>query len=401
MLRRFAFGGTEALHQQTIQQGYQRTVQQLLDQPAAQPPPLPGGEALAANVDIDIGQLQQWWITHMLTTPTPFHERVTLFLAGLFPSDYRKVGTDKPFLVWQNRTWRDMALTDLRSILTRVSTDPAMLLYLDANMSDGHGIPNQNYARELLERFSIGLVYTEQDVREGALALTGWRVPQAGRDGGRTGVFEAGRHFPLPVKFLGRTQPMDLAAVVDAILAHPACAPFIATRFVQEFVTPNPDQGYVDRLAASFRNSGYQIKTLLHDILTSPEFAAQANYRGLVKSPLDFMVGAARLANADPARASPLIQQYAMDLGHGPFAPPDLSGYPKGMEWITPYAVTQRVNFATDLLGTLRTVPPTQPLVQRYLDGTLSPGTGQALAGAAKEPQRLWTLLASPDAQLA
>lgn len=401
LLRRLAFGGTDALYQQAMQQGYQKTVDQLLAQPAAQPPPFPGGEALGPGVAIDPGALQGWWITHLLTTPTPFQERLTLFLAGLFPTDHRKVGTNTPFLVWQNRTWRDMALTDLRSVLTRVSTDPAMLVYLDGNLNDGHRVPNQNYARELMEQFSIGPVFTEQDVREGALALSGWRVPQAGKDSARTGVFDPARHFPLAVTFLGRTGPLDLAGVVDAILAHPACAPFVTTRFVQEFVTPTPDPAYVDRLATDFRESGYQLKTLLRDVLLSPEFAAQANYRALIKSPLDFMVGAARLAGADPARAAPLIRQYAVDMGHAPFAAPDVSGYSRDTEWITPLAVTQRVNFVTDLVATLGTVPPASALVQRYLDGILSPGTGQTLGTATKEPQRLWTLLASPDAQVA
>jgi uncharacterized protein (DUF1800 family) len=268
-------------------------------------------------------------------------------------------------------------------------------------MSDGNSMPNQNYARELLERFSIGPAYSEQDVRMGALALSGWRVPQAGKDNVRTGVFDAARHFALPVRFLGRERPMDLAAVVDAILAHPACAPFVTTRLLQEFVTPNPDPGYVDRLAAGFRQSGYQLKTLVRDMLLSPEFAAQAGYRGLVKSPLDFMVGAMRLVNADPVRGAPLVRQYAMDMGHEPFAPPDVGGYAQNASWLTPVALTQRVNFATDLVGTFRAVPAAATLVPRYLDGILSAGTTQALTAAATEPQRLWALLASPDAQLA
>jgi uncharacterized protein (DUF1800 family) len=401
LLRRFAFGGSDALHQQALRQGYQQTVDQLLGQVAAQPTPLPGGEAPGATPNLGLEQLQQWWITHMVATPTPLQERLTLFMAGLFTTDARKVGTGTPFLAWQNRTWRELALSDLRTVLTRVSTDPAMLLYLDGNMSDGGAMPNQNYARELLERFTIGPVYSEQDVRMGALALSGWRVPVAGRDNTRTGVFEPARHFALPVRFLGREAPMNLAAVVDAILAHPACAPFVATRLVQEFVTPDPDPAYVDRLAASFRKSGYQLKTLVRDVLLSPEFAAQATYRGLVKSPLDFMVGAARLLGADPVRSAPLIRQYAADMDHAPFAPPDVGGYARNASWLTPLAMTQRVNFATDLVGAFRAVPAAATLVPRYLDGILSPGTTQVLAAAVTEPQRLWSLLASPDAQLA
>jgi uncharacterized protein (DUF1800 family) len=401
LLRRFAFGGSDALYQQATRQGYRQTVDQLLAQPAAQPPPFPGGEALVAGMNLNLDQLQQWWITHMLTTPTPFQERVALFMHGLFTTGARKVGTDNPFLVWQNRAWRDMAMADLKTILMRVSTDPAMLLYLDGNMSDGSGTPNQNFARELMERFSVGAVYTEQDVREVAMAVSGWRVPQAGKDTGKTGVFDAARHFPLPVDMMGKVKPMDLGAVIDGLLAHPTCAPFVTTRFVQEFVTPTPDAAYVNRLAANFRKSGYQVKTLLRDILLSPELAAQGGYRGMVKSPLDFMVGAARLVGADPAKAAPLIRQYAVALGHAPFDPPDVGGYPGGAGWVSPAGMLQRVNFATDLVATFKMPPATAPLVTRYLDGVLSPGASQALAAAPTEAQRLWTLLASPDAQVA
>jgi uncharacterized protein (DUF1800 family) len=400
LLRRTAFGGTAALLQQANQQGFQKTVDQLLATAPAQPPPFAGGETLQAARNVNVNDLEDWWITHMVTTPTPFQERLTLFMAGLFTSDYQKVGLNTPFLIWQNRTWRDMALTDLRSILKRVSIDPAMLVYLDGNGSNGRGTPNQNYARELMELFSIGLVYSEQDVQQGAKALSGWRVPAAA-DNSMVGVFDPNRHFAGPVTFLGRTQPMDLDAVIDAILAHPNCAPFIAGKFVNEFVTATPDPAYVDRLATGFRNSGYQVKTLLRDLLASPEFAAQANFRGLVKSPLDFMVGAARLTGADPKVAVPVIRDYARQLGHEPFNPPNVSGWPSNASWLSPISLMNRVNFTTDFVNALSGVAAPADAAARYLDGILSPGTSQTLAHAQTDPARWWTLIASPDAQLA
>jgi len=399
LLRRLAFGGTSALFQQANQQGFQKTVDQFLATAPVQPPALTGGETLG-RPSINLDDLQGWWITHMITTPTPFQERLTLFMASIFTSDYQKVGLGTPFLAWQNRTWRDMALTDLRSILKRVSIDPAMLIYLDGNNSNGRGTPNQNYARELMELFSIGLVYTEQDVIQGARALSGWRVPTT-KDSTQVGIFDPTRHFTGAVTFLGRTQPMDLDAVIDAILAHPACAPFIANKFITEFVTATPDPAYVTRLATSFRKSGYQIKTLLHDLLTSPEFAAQANFRALVKSPLEFMVGAARLTGADPAMAVPIIRNYARLLGHAPFDPPDVGGWPRNISWLSPISLMNRVNFVTDFVNSLKGVPAPAQVATRYLDGILSPGTNQTLAQAQTDAARWWSLIASPDAQLA
>ena len=401
LLRRFTFGATDAQFEQAMQQGFRKTVDQLLAPAPAQPPPFKGGESLGMGKDLDLNDLQDWWITHMITTPTPFQERLTWFMASIFTSDYQKVGLDNPFLIWQNRTWRDMALTDLRSILKRVSIDPAMLVYLDGNGSNGRGTPNQNYARELMELFSIGLVYKEQDVQEGARALSGWRVPTT-RDSTPLGIFDPNRHFTGAVSFLGRNQPMDLDGAIDAILAHPASAPFITTRFVTEFVTPTPDQSYVDRLAADFRKSGFQIKTLVRDVLLSPEFAAQANFRSLVKSPVELMVGAARVTGADPAVVVPVIRNYARMLGHAPFDPPDVGGWPRNIAWLSPVALMNRVNFVTDFLGALKTPPAAGPqVVSRYLDGILSPGTSQALAQAQTDASRWWSLIASPDAQLA
>jgi uncharacterized protein (DUF1800 family) len=400
LLRRFTFGATDAQFQQANQQGFRKTVDQLLAAAPAQPPPFKAGEALGTK-NISLNDLQDWWITHMITTPTPFQERLTLFMASIFTSDYQKVGLDNPFLIWQNRTWRDMALTDLRTILKRVSIDPAMLVYLDGNGSNGRGTPNQNYARELMELFSIGLVYKETDVQEGAKALSGWRVPKAG-DPGQVGIFDPNRHFTGAVSFLGRSQPMDLDGAIDAILAHPASAPFITSKFVTEFVTPTPDQAYIDRLAADFRKSGFQIKTLVRDILLSPEFAAQANFRSLVKSPMEFMVGAARATGADPMVATPIIRSYSRTLGHSPFDPPDVGGWPRNIAWLSPVALMNRVNFVTDFVNALKTPPPAgQPVVTRFLDNILSPGTTQTLAQAPTDASRWWTLIASPDAQLA
>src|SRR5436189_150536 len=116
-----------------------------------------------------------WWLDWMLRTPTPFAERMTFFWHGHFTSDFRKVNLQTPFIYWQNLTWRRMSLDNLHDMLYQVTIDPAMLRYLDLATSTGKS-PNENYSRELMELFSMGVgTFTEDDVRAGAKALSGWR----------------------------------------------------------------------------------------------------------------------------------------------------------------------------------------------------------------------------------
>src|SRR5215471_13356042 len=246
LLRRATFGAGPDDLEAAFRLGYGKLVDRLIETPPAEPPAVPG---MSGN-SIDVGDLQQWWVDHVLATSTPFAERMTLFWHGHFTSDYRKVGTDEPYIYWQNLTWRKMALTNLGSVLTQVTTDPAMMRYLDLATSTGKN-PNENYSRELLELFTLGAGnFGEGDVRAGARALAGWRLPTGSE---RTGVFERRRAYSGgPLTFLGRTGALDTQAVIDAILAHPATAPFLVTKIVHHFVTPSPDARYIRRLADAF-----------------------------------------------------------------------------------------------------------------------------------------------------
>src|SRR5207248_4858323 len=149
LLRRATFGYTPAQLESALSDGFTKTVDRLIETKPAEPPALdaattPGGR-------FAVSRLQQWWVDHMLATPTPFAERMTLFCHGHFTSDYRKAA-DNTFMYWQNLTWRRMAMTDLRSMLIKVTTDPAMLRYLDLATSLATS-PNENYSRELMELF--------------------------------------------------------------------------------------------------------------------------------------------------------------------------------------------------------------------------------------------------------
>ncbi len=194
LLRRTSFGYTSSQLEAALSDGFNKTVDRLIETNPVEPAalaaaPTPGG--LFA-----VGQLQQWWLDHMLSTTTPFAERMTLFWHGHFTSDYRKVADDT-FMYWQNLTWRRMSLTNLRPMLMQVTTDPAMLRYLDLATSTGQS-PNENYSRELMELFTMGPEnYTETDVRESAKALAGWQVPQP--DSSATVTVAAGVTRNLPV----------------------------------------------------------------------------------------------------------------------------------------------------------------------------------------------------------
>src|SRR5438270_1595510 len=298
LLRRVTFGATEQELQQAQSDGYAKTVDRILTTPIAEPPAFPGGDDASADKPLNIGQLQMWWIDHMLATPTPFGERMTMFWHGHFTSDYRKVTPQTPFIYWQNQTWRKYALSDLRTMVQQVTIDPGMLRYLDLGTSTGRS-PNENYSRELMELFTMGPdAFGEDDVKAAAKGLAGWREPltqpiidaqikrqtertgQAPKntpkpDSVKTGVFDPMRAFRGPAyAFLGETKVWNTDLVLDKILAQDATAPFIVRKLLTHFVTPTPSDEYVTRLATSFRRTKYDLKTLLRDIMLSPEFNA-------------------------------------------------------------------------------------------------------------------------------
>src|SRR5579859_6558302 len=194
LLRRTTFGYTPAELEASLSAGYGKTIDRLLDTKPVEPPAFPAASTPGGRFPIQ--QLQQWWVDHMLTTTTPFAERMTLFWHGHFTSDYRKTA-DNTFMYWQNLTWRRMALSTLGPTLMQVTTDPAMLRYLDLATSTGQS-PNENYSRELMELFTMGPGnYTEDDVRESAKALAGWQLPQP--DSTATVAVGTGVNRALPV----------------------------------------------------------------------------------------------------------------------------------------------------------------------------------------------------------
>ena len=415
LLRRTTMGYNTTQLESALTDGFNKTVDRLIEARPAEPQALaaantPGGR-------FAISELQQWWIGHILKTPTPFAERMTLFWHGHFTSDYRKTADDT-FMYWQNLTWRRMAMTDLRSMLMQVTTDPAMLRYLDLATSTGQN-PNENYSRELMELFTMGAGnYTEDDVRESAKALAGWTLPQPDSvatvvvdktnnitrklpvySSQKAGVFNPRRAYRGSVAYLGKTGSLDTQGVIDRILAQPGTAPFIANKVAQQFVTPRPSTSYIKSLGDTFRRSKYDMKSLMRAVFTSPEFTAAQNYRGLVKSPTEFMVGTAHALGL--SSAPKVIAGSGSGMGQSLFDPPDVNGWPNNESWISSNTVIERVNFATIAVNQAKgTLPSPADAVHKHLDGVLSPQTSNLFNQAADDRARWFIVLASPEFQL-
>jgi uncharacterized protein (DUF1800 family) len=420
LLRRATFGATPAEYQQSLKDGFKQTVDRLIETKPAEPPVLAGADDATQEKPIKPQELIGWWLDWMLRSPTPFAERMTFFWHGHFTSDFRKVNLQTPYIYWQNLTWRQMSLGNLHDMLYQVTIDPGMLRYLDLGTSTGKN-PNENYSRELMELFSMGVgTFTEDDVRSGAKALSGWREPvtkamydalvaraqQQGRPGPRnvtpdtvkTGVFEQQRAYAGAVKFLGETRQWDTKSALEKILTQDSVAPFIVTKVLSEFVTDQPADAYVKRLADSFRKSRYDVKSLMRDVFMSPEFLAPANYRALVKSPTELMVHIGKaLETPALARAIGLAGQ---GMGQLPFDPPEVGGWPSNASWISSNNVLERVNFAQATLTGMAKIPPFNDAHAIHLDGVVSPATAQLLNSSPDDATRWLILLASPEFQL-
>jgi uncharacterized protein (DUF1800 family) len=357
----------------------------------------------------------------MLSTPTPFAERMTYFWHGHFTSSLDKV--DALFLYWQNLTWRRLALADFGRTLREVSTDPAMLVYLDlagSDASDPTQPPNENYARELMELFTLGPGnYVEADVKSAARALAGWTTPPPDAQvevvvdestGARettdvwyeqmSGSFEAEMAYQGEVRYLGRRGRLGLAGVVDQILAQPAASSFLSRKVAAQFIAPAPREDTVRAIAGKFRGANHDFKALMRAALTSSEFLDPHSYRSLVRSPVEFMVGAAAALGAPARESVELMTNYGEAAGELLFQPPNVAGWPGNARWISPSMMLARFNFINELLDAVPSLPPALDAARLYLDGVLGDTTAWRLAEAVSDRERWLVILTSPEFNL-
>jgi len=297
-------------------------------------------EALVATIG--------WWVNRMARGPYPLQEKLTLFWHGHFTTSAKDERS--AWLMWeQNELLRRQAAGNFGDFVRAISRDPAMLDYLN-NAQNRKQKPNENYARELMELFTLGIGnYSERDIKEAARSFTGWAHD------GDDFVFRAFDHDKGQKTFFGRRGDFDGDDVITIILQHPKCAPYIAQRLLTFFVTDEPDQAVCESLGAMLRDAKYDLRPVLHTIFTSRLFYSPSVIGSQIKSPVQLVVGTVRLLDIDLPDVRTMYG--AMDqMGQVPMMPPSVKGWPGGRMWINTSTLFVRYNTAVYLAGGGRAV---------------------------------------------
>ena len=287
---------------------------------------------------------QRWWLDRMLATPAPLQEKMTLFWHGHFTTAAIQKGVLPAEVVTQNTLFRSYALGDIRELTQRVAVDPAMLKYLD-NLHNEAAHPNENFARELMELYTLGIGnYTEADVREAARAWTGVRLRRATGE-----VFvNAALHDSGTKTFLGRSGNFGGSDIVTIIFEQPAAARYFATKVLAFFVYSEPEPELVEAVATLLRKNNFVLAPVMRTLLSSNVFYSERAYRALVKSPVEFVVGTYQLFGI--AQVEPMALAALRRMTQVLFYPPNVKGWPGGSAWLNSSTLLARENFANAVM---------------------------------------------------
>jgi uncharacterized protein (DUF1800 family) len=355
---RAGFGLSPQQYQQYRRRSLEQALHELLRPTTAQTDELPALPDLAfreANPEMRRQQREAFrkaarqgmlkvntdWLLRMAAAETDIlRERMTLFWHGHFACESRLPN----LAVQQLNTIRQHALGNFRDLLVGVSRDPAMIRYLN-NQQNRKAQPNENFARELLELFTIGRGnYSEQDIKEAARAFTGWSSTLRGEF-----VFRARQHDFGSKTFFGQTGEWDGEDIIDMILAKPETAVFLTRKIYRYFVSPTIDEARVQALARDFYASGYDIGQLMARIFRSAWFYDQAVIGSKVKSPVELLAGFIRQLQLNHVQAQALIG-LERALGQVLFKPPNVAGWPGGLSWIDNSTLLLRLQLGSTIL---------------------------------------------------
>jgi len=290
-----------------------------------------------------VGATVNWWLKRMVDGPYPLQEKLSLFWHGHFTTSARDERS--AWLMWQqNELLRRQGAGNFKEFVRQVSRDPAMLDYLN-NSQNRKAHPNENYARELMELFTLGIGnYTEKDIKEAARAFTGWAHD------GDAYIYRSFDHDKGAKAFFGRTGNFDGDDVIDIILQQKACAPYIAGRLWSFFVYENPEPDLMASLGTLLKESKWDLRPVLQAMLTSKAFYGSRAVGTQIKSPVQLVVGTIRLLDVempDARRLSGALDQ----MGQMPLMPPNVKGWPGGRNWINTSTLFVRYNTALFLAG--------------------------------------------------
>ena len=375
LMRRAGFGATRTELEERAGRGYDATVRELLSPDASDDiaddllrryhPDHSGGLGMAG--------MQAYLLYRMVHSKDPLLEKVALFWHRVFATGYAKL-TQGRVLMDQFAMFREHGLGSVRNLLVELSRDPSMIIWLD-NQDNHKGEINENYGRELLELFSMGVGnYTEDDVKECARALTGWTVAnaeymemRATHDSlwpyGRINLhfeYRPDDHDSEEISFLGHRGRFGGEDVVDAICRQPATARFIARHMYNFFVADEPpvpqwglipprDPVAIEELTEAYFESGYDVRAMLQTLFTSGFFKSRSTWFEKVKSPAELVAGVLRLTD-EHKELSPKLQDDTGQLaimGQTILNPPSVESWHEGLEWIDTGNLVERLNFAS------------------------------------------------------
>lgn len=432
LLRRAGFAAPAEEVDRLAAQGYEAVVEQVCDHtvpdPAAEavaPPVFDPGATRAARQSGDPAarqaaqrqaaaerrELVLWWLRRMVASGQPHRDKLTFLWHDHFATSMEKVQVAQ-LMHRQRATLYELGGGRFDLLVGAVARDPAMLWWLDGAGSSRRA-PNENFARELFELFTLGHAghgghhpeppYTERDVADAARALTGWDIDRTTGDA----TFDPARHDDGPKTVLGTTGRLGLDDMVAAATTHPACAPHVVARLWSRLARPaGPDDPVVTDLAARFADD-LDVSALLRHIYLHPEFLAPASRRGLIKTPVELLVGTARMLGFGlDQRAAQVLQ----GLGQVPFYPPDVAGWPANEAWISTASASTMVQVADYVAGAVDVpaiadaAPADRADQAAHLLGIDRWGaaTRNALRAAAGDPRAVLTVaLVSPEYLLA
>jgi len=367
LMTRAGFGATPAELREALTAGRDATIERLLrtrdDEPKAEmlaPRSLHAGlvspDALHARLEArraDYVDLQSdlfaplnkhgvWWIERMLAGDAPVRDRMTLFWHGHLVSSFKEVGNCYE-MIDQMRFLREHALGEFDPLIRGIARDPAMLQYL-SNAKNVKAHPNENWARELMELFTLGDGnYTEDDIKQAARAFTGWSKNPRGF------VYNRLDHDFGQKTVLGVTGDLDGDGVIDVVLAQPACARFLAGKLIAHFEGEAPDEARLTEYADALRGDRYRIDHFLRRLFRDPRFYRAEIAGARVEPPIEYLVGVSRRLGLHPPPE--LLLAAGTVIGQRVFFPPSVKGWEGGMSWINTGTIMQRSNMIGVLLG--------------------------------------------------
>jgi uncharacterized protein (DUF1800 family) len=343
-------------------------------------------------VDEQMLELAAWWLRRMVAVQEPIHEKLTLIWHNHFATSATKVRFST-YMGAQNRKLRALKLGGFRELAYAMLVDAAMLSWLDGSENVATS-PNENLSREFMELFALGHGngYSEGDVKEGARALTGWKVELDGQTS-----LVANNHDGKQKIVLGMTGTLDAASFCDAVLSHPNSAAYVATRLWQQLASDTPPtQQTLDRLISAY-GPNRDLRALTKAILMDPDFATGAS----ITTPVDWLIGVTRTLGMtfDSPQVAYGAREILRTLGQEPFYPPDVAGWPRGRAWVSTASITAQVWAANELAthGDLSTVIEAGPddridAVGYHIGvGAWSDRTVNALKPFVKQPPQLFT----------